>query len=72
LKDSAKILIVDDDSLVLRTLKLTFQSDYQVSLAASGKEALDTLNSMSDIEAIVLDIKMAPMDGIETDKKINN
>jgi DNA-binding NtrC family response regulator len=70
LKVSAKILIVDDDSLVLRALKLTFQSDYQVSLAASGQEALDILNSMSDIEAIVLDIKMAPMDGLETARKI--
>lgn len=68
--DLARILIVDDDDLVLRALKLTFQNEYNVSLASSGQEALDFLNTNSDYETIVLDIKMAPMDGLETAKRI--
>ena len=61
-----KILIVDDDSLVLETLNQIFKNDYSVILARSGTEAVETVEKGKDIDAIVLDIKMASMDGLET------
>lgn len=65
-----RILIVDDDDLVLRSLKQVFMDDFEVSLASSGQEALDLVKNNTGIEAVVLDIKMAPMDGLETANRI--
>lgn len=69
------ILIVDDDRLVLRSLKQVFMDDYDVTTVSSGSEALDILAKNTSIDAIVLDIKMAKMDGLETArciKKLNS
>ncbi len=60
------ILIVDDDARVLETLNQIFKDDYHVLLARSGAEALKLISERSDIYAIVLDIKMASMNGLET------
>lgn len=68
--DIPEILIVDDDKLVLRALKIAFQNEYKVTLASSGQEALDILKSNACIKAVILDIKMVPMDGLETAKRI--
>lgn len=66
MKSEETILIVDDDASVLETLNQIFKSDYQVVLARSGRDALDLISGRSDIDAIVLDIKMASMNGLET------
>ncbi|MCK4460288.1 MAG: sigma-54-dependent Fis family transcriptional regulator [candidate division Zixibacteria bacterium] len=63
---TGKILIVDDDPLVLEALNETFLDDYDVVAAASGQEALQALDKHGDLDAVVLDIKMARMDGLET------
>jgi two-component system nitrogen regulation response regulator NtrX len=65
-----KILIVDDDSLILESLYEAFIDDYDVLTASSGQEGLDILEANPDIEAVVLDIKMAKMDGLETASRI--
>ncbi len=69
--ESGKILIVDDDELVLRSLEQLFMDDYILLLASSGEEALDLLIINKDIDAVILDIKMAKMDGFETANKID-
>lgn len=66
----SKILIVDDDSLVLEALNQVFLDDYDVMLASTGEEALDLARRHPDIDAIVLDIRMAPMGGLETAEKL--
>ncbi len=63
---TGKILIVDDDPLVLEALNETFLDDYEVVAAASGQEALQALDKHGDLDTVVLDIKMARMDGLET------
>jgi len=63
---TGKILVVDDDPLVLEALNQTFMDDYDVVLAASGSEALQALDKHADLDAVVLDIKMARMDGLDT------
>ena len=63
----AKLLIVDDDPLVRQSLQQMFMDDFEVTLAASGPEALAILKSAtSRFDAIILDIKLAKMDGLET------
>ncbi len=61
----ATVLVVDDESSIRRTLKeiLEFEK-YDVRLAATGKDALDMAREVP-FDAILLDIKMPEMDGIE-------
>lgn len=69
-----KILIVDDDPLVLEALQESFIDEYDVKAATSGEEAIKLFQANNDIETIILDIKMAKMDGLKTAtflKKIN-
>ena len=65
-----KILIIDDDKLILMTLKrLLIREGYQVITAINGKLALRKVEDNS-FDLIISDIKMPEMDGIETVKKI--
>jgi len=62
----ATILVVDDDSVIRELLAavLEEESDHSVIVAANGQEALDRLIE-HDIDAIVCDVNMPVMDGIE-------
>ncbi len=70
IKIPVKILIVDDekDFVEMFYLRLTKQGE-KVSTAFSGQEALDLLEK-TQIDVVILDIRMPGMDGIETLKKI--
>ena len=63
-----KILTVDDDFINLKLLSSMLKKSDVVSEvveAKNGLEALDILKEQSNIELILLDIKMPIMDGIE-------
>ena len=60
------VLIVDDDALVLEALKQTFMDDYRVVAASTGEEAVAAVKSDHDLDTVVLDIRMAKMDGLQT------
>lgn len=64
------ILLVDDDALVLEALHEFFCDSYHTVLARTGSQALDTIGANPHIAAVVLDVKMAGMDGIETCQEI--
>ena len=61
----AKILVVDDESSIRRTLKeiLEFEK-HEVDIAANGADAIDLAKEII-YDVILLDIKMPEMDGIE-------
>lgn len=60
-----KILIVDDEVNILVPLKFLLEkNNYQVTLAQSGKEAFEKLNS-SKVDLILLDIMLPDLDGYE-------
>ncbi len=61
-----KILIVDDDALVLEALNETFIDDYEVVSVSNGFEALEKVKIEKDFDTVILDIKMAKMDGLKT------
>jgi two-component system cell cycle sensor histidine kinase/response regulator CckA len=67
-----KILIVDDDPLNLEALQQTFKDDYDVLAAESGPQGLEVLGKNPDTDAVVLDIRMARMDGLETARHIGD
>jgi HD-like signal output (HDOD) protein/CheY-like chemotaxis protein len=58
-----KILFVDDETNVLRSLERLFiDTDYEFVSATSGKDALILLNEIS-VDMVISDIRMPEMDG---------
>jgi YesN/AraC family two-component response regulator len=59
------VLFVDDEELILRSLKIAFLEEHFNQLfATSGQEALEILQK-EQVHIIVTDIRMPGMDGIE-------
>jgi two-component system nitrogen regulation response regulator NtrX len=60
-----RILIIDDDPAIRRALRMTLEQEgYAILEAASGAEGIQKVLT-DDPEAILLDIKMPIMDGME-------
>lgn len=65
-----RILIVEDDSALRRTLRTTLDAlGFDIGEASNGEEALTRLR-MVDYEAVLLDINMPGIGGIETCRRI--
>ena len=63
-----KILAVDDDFINLKLISSMLKKNPNVELiieATNGLDAINLLKSQSDVDLILLDIKMPVMDGIE-------
>jgi len=67
---NVRLLLVDDDRLVLATLAMNLRSaGYEVEVADSGDEALEVASS-ARFNLAVLDIRMPGMSGIETAERL--
>ncbi len=65
-----KILVIDDDETLLKTLdKLLNKEGYQVSIANSSLDGIDKVRE-GFFDIIILDIRMPDMDGITLLKEI--
>ena len=65
-----KILVVDDEKLLVKGIKFNLENDgYEVVTGADGMEAVE-LAAGQDIDLIVLDLMMPRMDGLEACTKI--
>lgn len=69
---NSKILLVDDEDLVLDALETSFTKEgfNNLIFAEDGIDAITKVHSNPDIELILLDWMMPKMDGIEVLKKI--
>ncbi|HTA44047.1 MAG TPA: HAMP domain-containing protein [Bryobacteraceae bacterium] len=66
-----KILVVDDDLRNIFALTSVLeQHGLQVVHAENGRDGIEILRSMSDIDAVLMDIMMPEMDGYETTRAI--
>ncbi|MBU1084806.1 response regulator [Patescibacteria group bacterium] len=64
------ILLIDDDTLVLKTVSKFLQSHgHDVTTAKNGEEALGKVGNLN-FDLIIADIKMPGIDGIETIRRI--
>lgn len=67
---SKKLLIIDDEPAIRRTLKDILENeDYQVDAAADGAEGLKKIQE-NEYDVVLCDIKMPKMDGIEVLEKV--
>jgi len=65
-----KILLVDDEELVIRSVgKLLQKQGYEVFMASSGEEAIGLVKQEA-IDLVVFDVRMPQMNGIEAIKVI--
>lgn len=67
----AAILVVDDDTLVLKTLEKALKvNGYEVDTASSGQKAIEMATS-KEYETILSDLSMPVMDGVAAMAKIS-
>ena len=59
-----KILLVDDDAALLRSLERNLCFDYDIATAESGDAALERISSAGPFSVVVTDMRMPLMDGI--------
>jgi two-component system response regulator MprA len=72
MKSGVRVLVVDDEPAVRSALKRALELDgYSVSLAADGQQALNRLRD-DRVDAIVLDVAMPVLDGIETARRLRD
>ena len=70
IKIPTRVLVVDDEEDFVEMLSLRLnEAGERVTSAFSGKECLETLEK-TDIDVVILDIKMPGMDGMQTLKEI--
>jgi two-component system, OmpR family, response regulator MprA len=67
---SASILIVDDEPAVQQALRRAFELEHHsITVASDGREALERLSGES-YEAVVLDVSMPYVDGLEVCRRM--
>ena len=70
-KKDAIVMVIDDDDSVLKTTTLILEDEgYQIKAFSTGKEAIDIFNK--NIHAVVLDINMPDLTGLQVFKKIKS
>ena len=66
-----RILCVDDDISMLNTIEdILINAGYAVTLAKSGKQAVEFIKKGIEFQLILLDVDMPEMDGYETFKAV--
>jgi DNA-binding NtrC family response regulator len=67
---SARILVVDDEEIVIRScLRILGDGNYEVEAVQSGTEALRKIDE-SHYDVVILDIMMPEMDGLEVLQRV--
>lgn len=71
MKEKGTILVVDDIEINRLILSQIFEEDYHIMEAADGGQAMEIINSREDITAILLDLLMPNMNGLDVLKELN-
>ncbi len=66
-----RILVVDDDAAVRESLRRALGLEsYEVEIAGDGTEALERLSGEPEVDAVVLDVSMPRLDGLEVCRRL--
>lgn len=72
MQNTGVVLYVDDEPINLKLFVILFRSTYKIITAQSGNEALALLESNSQINLVITDMKMPGMNGLEFVKAARN
>ena len=68
-----RVLVVDDEPAVRTALERALRLEaYDVELAADGREALDRMSDGTPPDAVVLDVAMPHIDGLEVCRRLRD
>ena len=68
-----KILVVDDERAVRESLRRALELEgYEIELAADGREALYRLEGTTEPDAMILDVLMPGVDGLEVCRRLRD
>jgi len=68
---ASRILVVDDERAVRDSLRRALELEgYEVDLAVDGREALERLEAGDEPDAVILDVLMPHVDGLETCRRL--
>ena len=72
MSEMIKILCVDDERNVLKSLRRLFmdQEDYEILIAESGEEGLEILAEEGDVRLVISDYRMPGMNGVDFLSKV--
>jgi two-component system NtrC family sensor kinase len=71
--EQIRILFVDDERNVLRSLQRIFlDEDYEILTASSGAEGIAVLQSITPIQLIISDYRMPKMNGVDFLREVCN
>jgi two-component system NtrC family sensor kinase len=66
MEEQIRILLVDDEKNVLRSLERTFlDEEYEILKASSGIDGLSILESVSPVQVVISDYRMPEMNGVD-------
>ena len=65
LRQRLRVLVVDDEPALLSAYQRLIGGEYELTVAAGGREAMDLLDRRQDWDAIICDLLMPGMDGQE-------
>lgn len=65
MKEKLTLLYVDDEAINLTLFKLNFKHHFNVLIAESGEEGLQQIKTNPDIDAVISDMKMPGMNGVD-------
>ncbi|OHD61628.1 MAG: hypothetical protein A2014_07735 [Spirochaetes bacterium GWF1_49_6] len=68
----ARVLIVDDTPINIKVLSDALKDDYKISVAQSGKKALELVHNPDQPDIILLDVMMPEMDGYEVCRRLKS
>lgn len=73
MSENVKILCVDDERNVLRALERIFlDDDYEILIANSGEEGLETLRENPGVQVVISDYRMPGMNGVDFLRQVCN
>lgn len=61
---------MDDETINLELLQLTFMNELEVLTASSAREGLEILDMNPDIQVVISDLKMPVMNGLDFIKQV--
>jgi CheY-like chemotaxis protein len=67
---TARVLLVDDEALVVDSLRRLLSGEFEISSTTSSQEALDWITRGESYDVILCDVMMPDLSGVELRKRI--